>query len=388
MLLKRKLALAAMLTAFTLPAWADGFLSSALSAINETTPAGMVSQDSREDGVGGWFRDQGRGFSNIVKQGNTAIVLPVYTEHPAWDYNNRHQENGLTWGGGIARTFVDSRGNERLAYAVAFSDSHYELEPFVGYGWVSRWNVGSTGLHVGAGYLAGLTFRADYRWLPIPAPLPLLNVGTRNFGAYMTYIPFSNVAFFFTTFNLDDHATHEMPLQPGSVWYGRNNLLYAGGSWVHNDLGDPDSDKGRATMTSNGGWNAGIRHYFDRHWAADLGVIRSKHDTAWDGVKQHDWKMTQVNLMGQYHADATKNLRLFAGAGIGYAKLMRPGQSEDSIHPVIGAGFTWAFSREFHLTGSIVTAFPRFKDIDAVHCPGDTGRPAPTSFNLSLGKTF
>ena len=34
MLLKRKLALAAMLTAFTLPAWADGFLSSALSAIN------------------------------------------------------------------------------------------------------------------------------------------------------------------------------------------------------------------------------------------------------------------------------------------------------------------------------------------------------------------
>ena len=235
---------------------------------------------------------------------------------------------------------------------------------------------------------SGLTFRADYRWLPIPAPLPLLNVGTRNFGAYMTYIPFSNVAFFFTTFNLDDHATHEMPLQPGSVWYGRNNLLYAGGSWVHNDLGDPDSDRGRATMTSNGGWNAGIRHYFDRHWAADLGVIRSKHDTAWDGVKQHDWKMTQVNLMGQYHADATKNLRLFAGAGVGYAKLKRSGQSEDSIHPVIGAGFTWAFSREFHLTGSIVTAFPRFKDIDSVHCPGDTGRPAPTSFNLSLGKTF
>ena len=78
MLLKRKLALAAMLTAFTLPAWADGFLSSALSAINETTPAGMVSQDSREDGVGGWFRDQGRGFSNIVKQGNKLRKLLVF----------------------------------------------------------------------------------------------------------------------------------------------------------------------------------------------------------------------------------------------------------------------------------------------------------------------
>ena len=31
----------------------------------------------------------------------------------------------------------------------------------------------------------------------------------------MTYIPFSNVAFFFTTFNLDDHATHEIAAAAG-----------------------------------------------------------------------------------------------------------------------------------------------------------------------------
>ncbi|MCI5850242.1 MAG: hypothetical protein MR009_01620 [Sutterellaceae bacterium] len=388
MSLKKQAAAAILAATIAMPAaHAEGFFSGALSAINSTTPAGLMDEPERTPGVEGWFRDTGSGFSRILREGSTAIVLPLYTEHPRWDYDNRSQENAYPFGSGIARIMVDSRGNERLAYAIAFSDSHYKPEPFLGYGWLARWNLGSSGLHVGAGYLAGLTFRADYMWLPIPAPLPLVNVGTENIGAYMTYIPFSNVAFFFTTIRLDDRSSREMPLQPGSVWYGRNNLVYGGGSWVHNDLGDPDHERGRMTMTSDAGWNAGIRHYFDRHWAADLKVVRSKHDTRWNGAKRFDWDMTQVSLVGQYHADMTKSFRLFAGAGIGYARLHRDGKSENSIHPALETGFTWAFSREFHLTGSILTAFPRFSHIDPEMADG-TGRPAPASFNLSLGKTF
>ncbi len=377
-------AAAAVLLAFASPS----FAGSMLSAVADTLPGGFITESNRSSGLSGWAADQSRGFMKIIREGSTALVLPVYTEHPRWDYDNRSQENGYPWGGGLARTVVDSRGNERLAYAILFSDSHYEPEPFLGYGWLARWNLGHSGIHVGAGYLAGLTFRQDYSWVPIPAPLPLVKAGTDRFGIYATYIPFSNVAFFFTTVTLDDtRQSREMPLAPGSVWYGRNNLLYAGGSWVRNDLGDPDTDRGRMTMSSNGGWNAGIRHYFDRHWAADLGTIRSKHHTYWNGEKRFDWTMTQVNLMAQYHADASESLRLFAGAGIGYAKLHRAGQSENSVHPAVQAGFTWAFSREFHLTGSVTTSFPRFKDIDAEKARG-TGRPAPAAFSLSLGKTF
>ena len=376
-------AVACAVAAASAPARADGLLAGALSAINETTPAGLVAPADREPGLAGWFKDTGKGFGGLVRRGDTRIVLPLYTEHPRWDYDNRNEENAYPWGGGIARAVVDSRGNERLAYAIMFSDSHYEPEPFLGYAWLSRWNVGNTGLHVGAGYLAGLTFRADYMWLPIPAPLPLVKVGTENVGAYMTYIPGSNVFFFFSSIALDDHAKREMPLSPKSVWYGRDNLVYGGISYVHNDLGDPEG----LTMTSHAGWNAGVRHYFDRHWAADLGIIRSKHETEWRGEKSHDWTMTQVNLIGQYHADATENLRLFAGAGLGYAKLKGDGISKDSIHPAVQVGFTWAFSKEVHVTGSMTTAFARFKDIED-KAEGRTARPAPGTFSLAVGKTF
>ena len=364
-------------------ACAEGLLAGALSAINETTPAGLIEPSGREGGLSGWLKTTGSGFGQLVRRGDTRLVLPLYTEHPRWDYSNRSEENAYPWGGGLARAVIDSRGNERLAYAIMFSDSHYEPEPFIGYGWLARWNLGQTGLHVGAGYLAGLTFRADYMWLPIPAPLPLVKVGTENVGAYMTYIPGSNVFFFFSSIAIDSRASREAPLSEKSVWHGRDNLAYGGLSYVHNDLGDPEG----MTMTSDGGWNAGVRHYFDRHWAADLGVIRSKHDTAWHGVKRHDWRMTQVNLIGQYHADATRSLRVFAGAGLGYARLQGGGVSKSSIHPAVQAGFTWAFSRELHLTGTMTTAFARFKNLDEASS-GSTARPAPGTLSLSLGKTF
>lgn len=379
----KKLLLAAAVALASAPAFAGGLIADALSAVNETTPAGLVAPADREPGLSGWFKATGSGFGKLVKNGDTRLVLPLYTEHPRWDYDNRNEENAYPWGGGLARTVVDSRGNERLAYAIMFSDSHYEPEPFLGYGWLARWNLGQTGLHVGAGYLAGLTFRADYMWLPIPAPLPLVKVGTENVGAYMTYIPGSNVFFFFSSIAIDGKARREMPYSQNSVWFGRDNLLYGGVSYVHNDLGDPEG----MTMTSHAGWTIGLRHYFDRHWAADLGVIRSKHDTAWYGEKRYDWDMTQVNLLAQYHADATDSLRVFAGAGLGYARLSRSGRSADSIHPAVQVGFTWAFSREFHLTGTMTTAFPRFKNIDP-EVSGSTARPAPGTFSLSLGKTF
>lgn len=381
----KKLIPLAVLSSLCAAASAEGLAARALSAISETTPAGLVDDSEREPGATGWFKSVGRGFGRLVDRGDTHLVLPLYTEHPRWDYSNRSQENAYPFGGGFARSMIDSRGNERLAYAIVFSDSHYKPEPFLGYAWLSRWNVGQTGLHVGAGYLAGLTFRADYMWLPIPAPLPLVNVGTKNVGAYMTYIPFSNVFFVFSTIAIDSRSSREMPLTPKSVWFNRSNLVYGGASWVHNDLGSPDG----MTMSSDAGWNAGVRHYFDRHWAADLGVIRSRHNTYWYGDKRHKWNMTQVNLFGQYHADATDALRVFAGLGLGYASLHRDGLTKNSVHPAMQVGFTWAFSREFHLTGNMTTAFPRFHHIDDEVTTGKaTARPAPTSFNLSLGKTF
>ena len=382
-MIKRLLFALAPVALFSSPACAGNWVADALSAINETTPAGLVGKDSRQPGLKGWFASQAEGYKQLVRNGTTGLVIPAYTEHPRWEYSDRDEENAYPWGAGMVRSIIDERGNERLAYLLLFSDSHYKPEPFLGYGWMARWGLGQTGLHVGAGYIAGLTFRADYHWLPIPAPLPLLGVGTQRFGAYMTYIPFTNVAFFFTRIDLEGKDSREMPLTPASPWYDRNNLLYAGASWVHTDLGGPDL----MTMKSDGGWTLGYRRYLDRHWAADIGLITSRHNTYWRGDKRYRWTMSQVHLLGQYHAQAADSLRVFAGGGLGYTRLHRSGRTRQSVHPVVQFGFTWAATRGLHLTGSVTTSFGRFKRLDPDVSDG-TARPAPGTFSLSIGKSF
>ena len=148
-------------------------------------------------------------MKTIISEGSSGLLLPAYTIHPGYAYKTekRHNENGYTWGGGISRNFIDSRGNRRIMYAMAFSDSHNNFEPFMGYGWLSRWRLGSTPFYAEAGYTIGLTARGDYKWIPFPAPLPLVGVGTDNFSIYGTYVPFSDIFFFFANMTFDDRKT-------------------------------------------------------------------------------------------------------------------------------------------------------------------------------------
>lgn len=132
-------------------------------AIVDTLPAGVVSE---ENSSGSYLSDTWVGMKTIISEGSSGLLLPAYTIHPGYAYKTekRHNENGYTWGGGISRNFIDSRGNRRIMYAMAFSDSHNNFEPFMGYGWLSRWRLGSTPFYAEAGYTIGLTARGDYKW--------------------------------------------------------------------------------------------------------------------------------------------------------------------------------------------------------------------------------
>ena len=101
-------------------------------------------------------------------------------------YARQSSERPGDWG--YARQVIDNRGNERLLFAVNFVDSNYRIEPMVGYSWLARWPIGSTGLHVGAGYLAGITMRGDYMWAPLPLPLPVAKIGTDTVSFYGTFL--------------------------------------------------------------------------------------------------------------------------------------------------------------------------------------------------------
>lgn len=222
-------------------------------AVVDTTPAGYARQSSERPGDwASFWSDTKEGTKRIFEEGNSVWIVPTYTNHPTWAWKKRHEENGYPFGMGYARQVIDDRGNERLLFAVNFVDSNYRIEPMVGYSWLARWPIGSTGLHVGAGYLAGITMRGDYMWMPLPLPLPVAKIGTDTVSFYGTYIPFTNVFFFYSTITVDDAKGRKMPLASDSPWVKSPNLLYGSYGWQYVDNGEEYS---KSLMKNDTIWN-------------------------------------------------------------------------------------------------------------------------------------
>lgn len=343
----------------------------------------------------GFVGNQLNGMHDIIERGRTGILIPSYTNHPRWDYDNRDEENAYPFGAGISRGIIDERGNERLMYLMFFRDSHYELEPIFGYAWLARYPIANSGFHFGAGYTAGFTFRQDYNWLPIPVPLPLVSAGTDSFNIYATYIPFTNVFFFFSKIEFDDQTRRFTPWpdSQASVW-DNTTEIYAQGSWIKTDLSSGDGDfHGSFTLSSDAGYKFGIRHFLDRHWALDLSYQQSEHDLKVGGRTVNDYRLTNTNLMLQYHFEVTDTARVHLGAGAAYSELKSRGEAdykEHSINPVVQTGFTWAVTDHLRVLGDMTVNFPFFRNVKY----GENGeldgrfKPANTSFNLGVGYAF
>ena len=161
----------ALCAACALTLWSGQASAGFFDDVVDTLPGGLAASSD------GFFSAQLSGFREIVDKGRDGIAFGIWTEHPSFDYDNRSEENALPFGGGVVRTVIDEKGNERMLFGLVFSDSHYYPEPTLGYSWVARWPV-SEKYHVGAGYLLGFTFREDYHWCPIPLPLPVVKAGT------------------------------------------------------------------------------------------------------------------------------------------------------------------------------------------------------------------
>ena len=356
-------------------------------AVVDTTPAGYARQSSEHPGDwASFWSDTKEGTKRIFEEGNSVWIVPTYTNHPTWAWKKRHEENGYPFGMGYARQVIDNRGNERLLFAVNFVDSNYRIEPMVGYSWLARWPIGSTGLHVGAGYLAGITMRGDYMWAPLPLPLPVAKIGTDTVSFYGTFIPFTNVFFFYSTITVDDAKGRKMPLASDSPWVKSPNLLYGSYGWQYVDNGEEYS---KSLMKNDTIWNIGLRRYSGRSWQTDLKYSRAQHDVAYaDGSGKQSIDFRTYTLTISYNIDVTKSLRLFAGAGVGYGKAEGPYNSDTSIFPALTLGGTWAFTDHFWLTGSMDTNFPRYKGVLADRDSEYVLKSMPTAFTLGLGFAF
>lgn len=345
------------------------------SDVADTLPGGIATSSD------GFFSAQLSGAREIMDRGRDGVAFGIYTEHPAFDYDNRDEENMFPFGGGVLRTVIDEKGNERSLFGLIFSDSHYYPEPTFGYSWVARYPV-TDKYHVGAGYLLGFTFREDYNWYPIPMPLPVVKAGTDDVGVYMTFIPFTNVFFFYGTITTDAMENRLLPTFEGSPFTNKTELY---GAWMHEKT-DSATEKGYM-VTSDDGVLLGIRHFVANNWAVDFNYTESEHDTKYQGKRQtFDHKTYSAAL--QYHINLNKSLRAHAGVGVGYGKWEEQDGpiDESSVFPVVQLGGTWAVTEHTRLMGGINLSFPRYHNVAPA---GDVMfRPSPAHMYIGAGIAF
>jgi outer membrane protein W len=370
------------------------FTQRALAATNESTSVGMVPAGTRHPGWTGWFQDAWDGSMRILKDGDPGLLLPLVTYHAPYAYPNRHQENEYPWGAGFVSSIVDEKDNERFVYAMAISDSHYDLQPTVGYGWIARWPL-AAGLKWGIGYTAFLTARADAKYIPFPAVLPLGSIGNDAFTLYGSWVPTQDVFFLFARFTLRETrggaplagAEAGLPLGTGDARF-RPNLLYATGAWVKVDASGID------TVASESSWAPliGYRHFISPALAFDVSAARSHHTLDLNGARLGSFDFIPVTFTAQYHFPSFHGLRMYVGAGVAYNQITRqdmPGYSLStaSLSPVVQAGASVPITDALMLTAGLSSNFPRNQLAQGGTNLG-TVKLAPATFSLGLGYAF
>lgn len=132
-------------------------------------------------------------WCNIKTTWNTGEIegfLPINTWHNRWVYEHSkaHTYNERPWGLGIGKYRMDADGDRHRLVAMVFQDSHDKPEPTFAYSWQYLFRKDKT-VRPSLGLMAGITFRDDYDWVPIPAILPVMGLDIGNFSIENTYVP-------------------------------------------------------------------------------------------------------------------------------------------------------------------------------------------------------
>ena len=124
-------------------------------------------------------------------QGDNELYLSGYAWHNRYYYDKerlRHY-NELAYGGGLGKSFYDEKGNWHGLFAIAFLDSHKNVEPTAGYAYLKVLHF-TENARVGLGYALLVTQRRDmYNGIPFPGALPWMSLSYRRFSVSGTYIP-------------------------------------------------------------------------------------------------------------------------------------------------------------------------------------------------------
>ena len=141
---------------------------------------------------GEWFNARCDGTKSAWKNGDWNLIVPFYTWHAPWAYDNRDAQNDFPLGAGIARTVEKDRQTDML-FAMAFQDSHHKPMYAAGYGYFYNWGERAS-FNASVGFGAFLWARTETNYVPVPGIAPIASVGYSRFSVMGTYLPIIDVA--------------------------------------------------------------------------------------------------------------------------------------------------------------------------------------------------
>jgi palmitoyl transferase len=137
------------------------------------------------------FRPVCQEIQRIWTKGNNEVYLSGYAWHNRYTYTKERLQhyNEAAWGGGLGKSYYDEKGDWHGLYAVAFLDSHKNVEPIAGYAFLKMAHFTSN-LKAGLGVSAFITQRPDiFNGIPFPGILPWASISYRRLSISGTYVP-------------------------------------------------------------------------------------------------------------------------------------------------------------------------------------------------------
>lgn len=128
---------------------------------------------------------------SVWKDGKNELYIPAYAWHNRFTYSanriGRYNEN--PWGGGLGKSYYDSKGDWHGLYAFAFLDSHKNVEPIIGYAFLKTLHLPKD-INLGGGYGLLITQRQDINnGIPFPGVLPWASLNHNRLSLVAAYVP-------------------------------------------------------------------------------------------------------------------------------------------------------------------------------------------------------
>ena len=151
-----------------------------------------ASAQALECGSSDSWLDKGcRRSTQVLNEGETDVYATGYAYHLRSMYSAEKIKsfNERAWGGGVGKSLYDEDGDWHGVYAMAFLDSHKDIEPTAGYAYQKMVPVAGE-WKVGGGFTAFLTSRTDtLKGLPVPLVLPLASLQYRKSALMASFMP-------------------------------------------------------------------------------------------------------------------------------------------------------------------------------------------------------